>query len=224
MDDVLSGVDHLCESGRVRCGDNVGIFGGSYGGYLTLRALATSKRMRCGSLAHSLTQTTHPLTTHAAASPRLRCGVAQYGFVMQRWMSLETGDFTFEDEYFGQRNRWPVPVETTGGDIFDRLHCISAPCLLLHGADDDICPLSQVPINPLINLPACLPACPPAGRPTNRPTDRPTDPTTASTTTSAPAVAVESGLQITHSITIFCLYQPTYLPSYLPAVRCRSRK
>merc|ERR1712032_1313664 len=49
-------------------------WGGSYGGYLTLRAMSVDPE-------------------------RFGAGVAQYGFVHNRWMTYEGGDFTWEDEY-----------------------------------------------------------------------------------------------------------------------------
>ena len=78
LDDVLSGIDHLAASG-LGDGERSGIFGGSYGGYLTLRALAMTDRFQAG--------------------------VAMYGFVDNRWMTLETGDFTYETEYVAPLSR-----------------------------------------------------------------------------------------------------------------------
>ena len=43
-----------------------------------------------------------------SATDMFACGVAMYGFVMNRWMSYEGGDYTWEDEYFGDREQWPV--------------------------------------------------------------------------------------------------------------------
>jgi len=60
-----------------------------------------------------------------------------------RWMSYETGDFTWENEYQGGCQTWPVTEQMQEGDNFNNLYRISAPMLLLHGMDDPICPLSQ---------------------------------------------------------------------------------
>ena len=37
----------------------------------------------------------------------------------------------------------PVPDAQKASDTFEQLHKIVKPMLLLHGKDDDICPLSQ---------------------------------------------------------------------------------
>ena len=115
LGDILSGIDHLASAagGGLRFGERVGIFGGSYGGYMTLRALSM-------------------------APGRFRAGVAMYGFVHGRFMTLEGGDFTWEDEYVGPQ-RWPLSAESKKSDVFDGLANIKAPTLLLHGAEDDIC-------------------------------------------------------------------------------------
>jgi dienelactone hydrolase len=119
LEDILSGIDAMLASGAVACGERVGIYGGSYGGYMSMRALATTRRFKAA--------------------------VAQYGFVHNRWMSYETADFTYEDEYLGCRESWPVHSvpSAQAGDVFDHLHRIDAPCLFLHGLDDDVCPPSQ---------------------------------------------------------------------------------
>lgn len=115
LDDILSGVDHLASSGKASS-DRVGIFGGSYGGYMTLRALAVTDRFRAG--------------------------VALYGFVLNRWMTLETGDFTYEREYVAPLS-WPPSESVVRSDVFNHLGSIDAPLLLLHGDRDPICSLSQ---------------------------------------------------------------------------------
>ena len=80
-----------------------------------------------------------------ATTRRFRAAVAQYGFVHNRWMSYETADFTYEDEYIGGREVWPLAAHSTAqaGDVFDSLHCIDVPTLFLHGLEDNICPPSQ---------------------------------------------------------------------------------
>ena len=70
-------------------------------------------------------------------------GVALYGFSHGRWMTYETGDFTYEDEYDGPHTRWPVPRETIDGDVFSHMVTIERPLLMLHGQIDGICPPSQ---------------------------------------------------------------------------------
>ena len=50
---------------------------------------------------------------------------------------------TLQKEYFGERETWPVPEAQTAADTFARLKDITSPLLLMHGKDDDICPLSQ---------------------------------------------------------------------------------
>jgi dipeptidyl aminopeptidase/acylaminoacyl peptidase len=96
--------------------ERCGILGRSYGGYMALRALAVTRRFRAG--------------------------VAISGFVDNRWMTLETGDLTYEREYLGPVT-WPVPGATRLGDVFPRLAEIASPLLLIHGEADPICPLSQ---------------------------------------------------------------------------------
>ncbi len=115
LEDILTGVDH-CKRMGVATGDRVGIFGGSYGGYMTLRALAVTDRFQTG--------------------------VALFGFVSNRWMTLETGDFTYENEYIAPL-AWPVTKRATRADVFPHIADIRAPLLLLHGDKDPICSLSQ---------------------------------------------------------------------------------
>ena len=115
LEDILSGIGHLVETGLAEA-DRVGIFGGSYGGYMTLRALAVTDRFRAG--------------------------VALFGFVHNRWMTLETGDFTYETEYIGTVS-WPLSPGAGESDVFPLLGQIGAPLLMLHGDQDPICPLSQ---------------------------------------------------------------------------------
>lgn len=115
LEDIVSGVDHLVEAGTADR-DRVGIFGGSYGGYMTLRAVAVTDRFKTG--------------------------VALYGFIDNRWMTLETGDFTYEDEYIAPVT-WPLREDAIKSDVFSRMHEIDCPLLLLHGDQDPICTLSQ---------------------------------------------------------------------------------
>ena len=57
-------------------------------------------------------------------------------------MTLETGDFTYEDEYIAPVT-WPMEGDWVGCDVFSHLHDIDTPTLLLHGDRDPICTLSQ---------------------------------------------------------------------------------
>lgn len=112
-------------------------------------------------------------------------GVAEYGFLHNRWMSYEGGDFTWENEcvswcfvvclaveymffflcvcvcvfvlqfcysrslclarhvrrYQGDSTKFPA--SDCSSDVFDDLSQVRAPCLLMHGEDDDVCPVSQ---------------------------------------------------------------------------------
>lgn len=115
LDDLLTGMDRLVEMGLTDA-DRFGIFGGSYGGYLTLRGVAVTDRFRVG--------------------------VALYGFIENRRMTLETGDFTYEDEYIAPVT-WPMERDSVGSDVFSHLHEIDTPTLLLHGDQDPICTVSQ---------------------------------------------------------------------------------
>jgi dipeptidyl aminopeptidase/acylaminoacyl peptidase len=118
LGDIIQGIEQLHLDKLLDCRGKIGMFGGSYGGYMTIRALAIAPDVFCA-------------------------GVAMYGFVMQRWMTFEGGDFTWEDEYYGARNVWPVPKHTTDSDTFSILSQITSPMLLLHGKNDAICPVSQ---------------------------------------------------------------------------------
>lgn len=113
--DILSGIEYLANSGWFNV-SRVGIFGGSYGGYLTLRALAITDRF---------------LT-----------GVALYGFVDIRRVTMETGDFTYETEYMAPIT-WPIKKEVRKSDVFSHLGKIQVPLLMLHGDKDQICPVSE---------------------------------------------------------------------------------
>lgn len=113
--DIVTGIDFLAEEG-VADVDRVGIFGGSYGGYMTLRALSVTDRF------------------HA--------GVALYGFIDNRRMTLETGDFTYENEYIAPLI-WPITDVVRKSDVFPNLGDITSPLLLMHGDADPICPVSE---------------------------------------------------------------------------------
>eukprot|EP00049_Salpingoeca_infusionum_P009925 m.168781 g.168781 ORF g.168781 m.168781 type:complete len:650 (-) comp14483_c2_seq1:53-2002(-) len=111
LGDILAAIEYLRTAGY-DFKDNVGIFGGSYGGYMTMQCLATTKAFKAG--------------------------VAMYGFIHGRFMSLEGGDFTWEDEYVGAQS-WPLTADTTASDVFHNLGNITQPTLFLHGDDDPIC-------------------------------------------------------------------------------------
>jgi dienelactone hydrolase len=115
LDDIVTGIDHLAAQGLADP-TRVGIFGGSYGGYMTLRALAVSDRFAAG--------------------------VALYGFLDNRWMTLQTGDFTYETEYLAPVT-WPRNKASLVSDVFSHLGDINQPLLLLHGDSDPICPWNQ---------------------------------------------------------------------------------
>eukprot|EP00124_Ichthyophonus_hoferi_P001898 Ihof_evm4s113 gene=Ihof_evmTU4s113 len=87
LGDILAGIKYLRTTG-INSSEKVGVFGGSYGGYLTNLCMAECPEM-------------------------FSCGVSMYGFIHNRWMSYEGGDFTFEDEYLpkGRRTVWPMTPE-----------------------------------------------------------------------------------------------------------------
>lgn len=113
--DIITGIDFLADEG-VADVNRVGIFGGSYGGYMTLRALAVTERFQAG--------------------------VALYGFIDNRRMTLETGDFTYENEYVAPL-QWPLTDGARKSDVFPHLGEINSPLLLMHGDADPICPVSE---------------------------------------------------------------------------------
>ncbi|MEE2753279.1 MAG: prolyl oligopeptidase family serine peptidase [Candidatus Latescibacterota bacterium] len=115
LDDIVTGVDKLVNVG-VADTNRVGIFGGSYGGYMTFRAVAVTDRFVTG--------------------------VSLYGFIDNRWMTLETGDFTYENEYIAPVT-WPMKDTAAKSDVFSHLHEINCPLLMLHGDEDPVCALSQ---------------------------------------------------------------------------------
>ena len=70
--DVTTGIEALEASGVVTPGVKCGIYGGSYGGYMSFAAISFSERFDCG--------------------------IPQFGFIDNRTMSLITGDYTYEEE------------------------------------------------------------------------------------------------------------------------------
>ena len=77
-----------------------------------------------------------------AVTDRFVAGVALFGFLDNRWMTLETGDFTYETEYIAPLS-WPPAKKARRSDVFPHLGSIQAPLLMLHGDRDPICTLSQ---------------------------------------------------------------------------------
>jgi len=64
-----------------------------------------------------------------------------YGYTNNRDMSWQTGDYTWEEEFIGPSGTDPIVREE---DISDEgLARISSPLLLLHGDQDEVCPLSH---------------------------------------------------------------------------------
>jgi dienelactone hydrolase len=114
--DIASGVKALQSRGVGLSG--VGVYGGSYGGYLSL-ALPIQ----------------YPDVFSAA--------VSWYPFIDNRLTSTELAVYDWEDEYFGGRDRWPVPSTTRASDVLERLSGSKCPTLFLHGEEDDACPLSH---------------------------------------------------------------------------------
>jgi dienelactone hydrolase len=113
--DIVAGIDFLIEE-EIADAQRVGIFGGSYGGYMTLRALAVTDRFQAG--------------------------VSLYGFIDNRRMTLETGDFSYETEFVAPLS-WPITDAARKGDVFPHLGEITSPLLLIHGDADPICPVSE---------------------------------------------------------------------------------
>eukprot|EP01134_Creolimax_fragrantissima_P003256 CFRG3256T1 len=116
LGDILSGLDSLIDTGVLDKDVKIGIWGGSYGGYMTNQALAHTDRFSAG--------------------------VSMYGFVDNRFMTTEGGDDTWETEYFG-KVEWPMPESIESSNNYKQLHGVTAPCLFIHGEDDNICPVSQ---------------------------------------------------------------------------------
>ena len=97
--DILTGVRALEHSGVVTEGVKCVIYGGSYGGYMSFAGLSRSNRFSAG--------------------------IPQFGFIDNRQMSLITGDYTYEEEYFSSAEAMAL------SDI--ELEQITAPTLLMHG-------------------------------------------------------------------------------------------
>jgi len=112
LGDILDGLQYLEDTGIVPKGTPAGIFGGSYGGYMTIRAMSLTDRF-C-------------------------CGVSQKSFMHNRYMTYSGGDYTWEDEYFGNVRNWDNITSETS-DCWSMIAKIDKPLLFLHGADDDIC-------------------------------------------------------------------------------------
>jgi pimeloyl-ACP methyl ester carboxylesterase len=112
METIAVTKDKLLVSAEAR----LGIFGGSYGGYMTMRAMSM-----------------HPVT--------FVTGVAEYGFVSSKFICAEVGDFTWDQEYWPNE---PVDQPNAKSDLWPYvLHKIERPVLFTHGQDDPICPVSQ---------------------------------------------------------------------------------
>ena len=79
----------------------------------------------------------------SARPERFDAAVALYGFVANRFMTFEGGDFTWESEYIGDPKRWPLSANAQASDTFESLCRIRGPTLLMHGEADGICMLSQ---------------------------------------------------------------------------------
>ncbi|KAF4675798.1 diacylglycerol pyrophosphate phosphatase [Perkinsus olseni] len=112
VDEVVAGVQYLQRELRDTPGGRVSLIGGSYGGYLALR---------CAIL--------HP--------DMFTCVVARYPWVSTRWNGAETGDFTYEDEFWAgksQSTTWPVPPELERSDVLglQSLQLLRVPLLLMH--------------------------------------------------------------------------------------------
>lgn len=119
LGDILTGVAHLQRTGLHGCSKRAGVFGESYGGYMTIRALS-----------------------HPEGAKVFQCGVSWYGYIINRETTLLTGDFTWETEFMTPGpDVWPPPVQAE--DSFNDIGNIRAPLLLCHGSVDDVCPISH---------------------------------------------------------------------------------
>ncbi|EER06779.1 acylamino-acid-releasing enzyme, putative [Perkinsus marinus ATCC 50983] len=101
----------------------VSLVGGSYGGYLALRCVILHPEM-------------------------FQCVVARYPWVSTRWNGAETGDFTYEDEFWANESEstvWPVPSQLQEADVLGPqvLQLLKVPLLLMHGSKDNVCPVSN---------------------------------------------------------------------------------
>eukprot|EP00931_Biecheleriopsis_adriatica_P030518 TRINITY_DN17999_c0_g1_i2.p1 TRINITY_DN17999_c0_g1~~TRINITY_DN17999_c0_g1_i2.p1 ORF type:complete len:798 (-),score=158.09 TRINITY_DN17999_c0_g1_i2:39-2432(-) len=120
LGDILSGVKFLQQKQIHRCSPSkAGIFGESYGGYMTIKALSVKE-----------------------AAGSFQCGAALYGYIDNRQTSLLTGDFTWEREFLQDPAfTWPPPERSE--DSLRDLGNIQSSLLLLHGDEDDVCPVSH---------------------------------------------------------------------------------
>ena len=116
VQDVMRVVHYLREKGVAR--GPTGVFGGSYGGFLACKLMATLPDV-------------------------FSVGVCEYGFVQVRQMSLEGGDYTWESEYCGSVEEWPPPHSYHSHECVHQMNLVSSPLLFTHGEEDDICPVSQ---------------------------------------------------------------------------------
>ncbi|KAF4707674.1 diacylglycerol pyrophosphate phosphatase [Perkinsus olseni] len=120
VDEVASGSQYVLRQTHV---DRVSLVGSSYGAYLALRSAMY-----------------HPYIFKSV--------VARYPWVETRWNGATTGDFTFEDELWAgksQSTTWPEPAGLKLSDVLVQqgLRLLEVPLLLMHGTDDDICPVSN---------------------------------------------------------------------------------
>jgi pimeloyl-ACP methyl ester carboxylesterase len=114
--DIMETIAATKDRQLVSVDSRLGIFGGSYGGYMTMRAMSA-----------------HPCTFVA--------GVAEYGFVSSKFICAEVGDFTWDQEYWPDE---PVDQPNAKTDLWPyTLHNIERPVLFTHGREDPICPVSQ---------------------------------------------------------------------------------
>lgn len=117
LQDVVLAVDYLGKKGLVNS-NRAAIFGGSYGGYLTLLALAKYPSI-------------------------FRCGIDLYG-VSNRYSSWLTTDrlgrFNMEKEMGHMATRREAYHEASPIHL---VNSITAPLLILHGEDDPRVPVSQ---------------------------------------------------------------------------------
>ncbi|EER11595.1 acylamino-acid-releasing enzyme, putative [Perkinsus marinus ATCC 50983] len=123
VEEVVTGIQHVQREMRGTSAGRVSLVGGSYGGYLALRCVILHPEM-------------------------FQCVVARYPWVSTRWNGAETGDFTYEDEFWANKSEstaWPVPPQLQQADILGPqvLQLLKVPLLLMHGSKDNICPVSN---------------------------------------------------------------------------------
>ncbi len=126
--DLRDVVDTLSALTSVENRKVAGVFGGSYGGFLTLHAYSSGNEI------------TRKVPKFAALYP----------YISSRGCAAETGDFAWEAEYCGtgSENVWPVPPACIQPDLYPKFYSMSdealkKPLLLFHGDSDNVCPLSQ---------------------------------------------------------------------------------